>query len=53
VRGRARQVIVVGDRENDIYPVPARHLPGAEMIGHAAHDRAPEDGGVLFAQAAG
>lgn len=48
----AEQVIVVGDRENDIYAVFARRPASVELIVRAAQDRAVEDGGLLFAQAA-
>jgi hypothetical protein len=47
----ARQLIVVGDRESDIYSVMARRPPGVELIVRAAQDRALEDGGRLFAEA--
>jgi len=48
----ASMLIVVGDRENDIYPVFARRPAGCELLIRAAQDRALEDGGQLFAQAA-
>jgi hypothetical protein len=44
----AEQVIVVGDRENDIYSVMSRRPKGTELIVRAARDRALEDGGKLF-----
>ncbi len=47
----ARQLIMVGDRENDIYSVMARRPAGVDLIIRAAQDRAIEDGGRLFAQA--
>jgi hypothetical protein len=49
----ASQLIVVGDRENDIYSVMARRPQGVDLVIRAAQDRAVEDGGRLFAQAAG
>jgi hypothetical protein len=49
----ARQLIVVGDRDSDIYPLFARRPASVEMVVRAAQDRALEDGGRLFAQAAG
>lgn len=42
--GDAEQVIVVGDRENDIYSVMARRPAGTELIVRAARDRVLEDG---------
>lgn len=48
----AAQVIVVGDRENDIYSVMARRPATVELIVRAARDRRLEDGGKLFEQAA-
>jgi len=44
----ARQLIVVGDRESDIYPLFARHPPHVDVLVRAAQDRALEDGGLLF-----
>lgn len=49
--GQARQLIMVGDRENDIYSVMARRPAAVELIIRAAQDRALEDGGRLFAEA--
>ena len=48
----AEQVIVVGDRENDIYSVMARRPGQTELIVRAARDRTLEDGGKLFEEAA-
>lgn len=47
----AAEVIVVGDRENDIYSVMARRPAQTELIVRAARDRALEDGGKLFEEA--
>jgi hypothetical protein len=47
----ASQLIVVGDRESDIYPLFARRPAGTELVVRAAQNRALEDGGLLFAQA--
>ena len=48
----AEQVIVVGDRENDIYSVMARRPTQTELIVRAARDRVLEDGRKLFEEAA-
>lgn len=48
----AEQVIVVGDRENDIYSVMARRPAKTELIVRVARDRVLEDGGKLFEEAA-
>jgi DDE family transposase len=48
----AEQVIVVGDRENDIYSVMARRPAHTDLIVRAARDRVLEDGGKLFEEAA-
>src|SRR5271169_1746988 len=48
----ASQVIVVGDRESDIFGVFARRPPGVELLVRAAQDRALAGGGRLFAGAA-
>jgi hypothetical protein len=48
----ASQVIVVGDRESDIFAVFARRPPGVELLVRAAQDRALAGGGRLFACAA-
>lgn len=44
----ARQVIVVGDRESDIYAVFARRPPEVELLVRAAQSRAVAEGGLLF-----
>jgi len=44
----AAQVIVVGDRESDIYPVFARKPDGVELLVRAAQDRVLATGGSLF-----
>jgi hypothetical protein len=48
---QARQLIMVGDRENDIYSVMARRPAGVDLIIRAAQDRAIDEGGLLFARA--
>jgi hypothetical protein len=48
----AAQVIVVGDRENDIYSVMSRRPKTVELIVRAARDRVVDDGGKLFAEPA-
>lgn len=48
---QARQLIMVGDRENDIYSVMGRQPAGVNSIIRAAQDRAVEGGGRLFAEA--
>lgn len=45
----ARQVIVVADRESDIWEAFARRPSGTELLVRAAHDRSLADGGRLFA----
>lgn len=45
----AAQVIVVCDREGDIFAALARRPAGVDLLVRAAHDRALEDGGLLFA----
>jgi hypothetical protein len=45
----ARRVTVVGDREADIYAAFARRPDGVTLLIRAAHDRALEDEGRLFA----
>jgi hypothetical protein len=47
----ASQLIVVGDRESDIYPLFARRPDTTDLVVRAAQNRAVEDGGLLFAQA--
>jgi Transposase DDE domain len=49
----ATSVVVVGDRENDIYSCFARRAPGVDLIVRAAQDRALLDDASLFAYAAG
>ncbi len=44
----AAQLIVVGDRESDIYLLFVRCPEGVELVVRAAQDRALEDGGRLF-----
>lgn len=48
----ASQVVVVGDRESDIFAVFARRPAGVELLVRAAQDRALAGGGRLFACAA-
>jgi Transposase DDE domain len=50
--GDASQVIVVGDRESDIFSLFARRPAPVELVVRAAQDRALADGTRLFAQAA-
>ena len=47
--GRAASVVVVGDRENDIYGYFAGRPAGVELIVRAAQNRALAGGGSLFA----
>jgi DDE family transposase len=49
----ASQVVVVSDREGDIFSHFARRPPEVELLVRARHDRALVEGGRLFAQAAG
>jgi hypothetical protein len=49
VCARARRVTIVADREADIFALFARRPPRTELLVRAAHDRALEDGGRLFA----
>lgn len=44
----ASQVIVVGDRESDIYAVFARRPAGTDLLVRAAQNRAVAEGGLLF-----
>lgn len=46
----AARLTVIGDRENDIFQAFALRPQGADLLVRAAHDRALEDGGKLFAQ---
>jgi hypothetical protein len=48
----ALQVVVVADQEADIYSHFARRPAGVELLVRARHDRALEDGGKLFDEAA-
>jgi hypothetical protein len=48
----ASQLIVVGDRESDIFPLFARRPAAVELVVRAAQDRALAGGTRLFAQAA-
>jgi len=48
----ATQLIVVGDRDSDLYSLFARRPERVELVVRAAQDRAVENGGRLFAQAA-
>lgn len=45
----ATQVVVVADREGDIYPMFARRPEGIDLVVRATHDRALAGGGKLFA----
>ena len=45
----ARQVIVVGDRESDIFALFARRPAAVELVVRAAQDRSLADGARLFA----
>lgn len=49
---QAAQLIVVGDRESDLYPLFARRPQAVELVVRAAQNRALEDGGYLFEQPA-
>jgi hypothetical protein len=48
----ATQVVVVSDREGDIYPMFARRPDGVDLLVRAAHDRVLAEGGNLFSVAA-
>lgn len=48
---QAQQLIVVGDRESDIYALFARRPAHVQLLIRAAQDRGLEDGGLLFAAA--
>lgn len=48
VLGAAAQIIVVGDRESDIYPLFARAPEGVDFVVRAAQDRGLATGGALF-----
>ncbi|HEY8611376.1 MAG TPA: IS4 family transposase [Roseomonas sp.] len=45
----AARLTVIADREGDIFQAFARRPDGADLLVRAAHDRALEDGGRLFA----
>lgn len=49
----ASQLIVVGDRESDIFALFARRPAAIDLVVRAGQDRALADGQRLFAQAAG
>jgi hypothetical protein len=53
LKPNATQVIMVADREGDIYPLFARKPEGVDFIVRATHDRALADDGRLFAASAG
>lgn len=44
----AQEIIVVGDRESDIYALFARHPAGTQLVVRAAQNRALTDGTLLF-----
>jgi hypothetical protein len=46
----AARLTMIGDRENDIFHAFARRPATADLLVRAAHDRALEDGGRLFAE---
>lgn len=46
----AARLTMIGDRENDIFQAFALRPAGTDLLVRAAHDRALEDGGRLFAQ---
>lgn len=48
LRDTASQVIVIGDRESDIYAVFARRPAGTDLLVRAAQNRAVAEGGLLF-----
>lgn len=45
----AARLTMIGDRENDIFQAFALRPAGTDLLVRAAHDRALEDGGKLFA----
>jgi hypothetical protein len=53
VLGEAAQIVVIGDRESDIYPLFARVPEGVDFVVRAAQDRKLADGGALFGASAG
>jgi len=50
VAGAAEQVVVVGDRDSDIYGLFVRRPEQVELLVRAAQDRCVADGSLLFAQ---
>ncbi len=48
--GTAAGIVVVGDRESDIYPLFARRPEAAELVVRARADRKCGDGGLLFSK---
>ena len=48
VLSEASRVIVVGDRESDIYEMFARQTPGVELLVRSRSDRRLEGGGLLY-----
>jgi hypothetical protein len=48
----ATQVVMVADREGDIYPMFARRPEAVDLVVRATHDRVLTEGGTLFAVAA-
>jgi hypothetical protein len=51
--GEAASVVMVADRESDLYPLFARQPAGLDLIVRAAQDRRLADGGRLFEALAG
>jgi hypothetical protein len=49
----AEQIIMVGDRESDIYPLFARRPDGIDLIVRASQNRAVAGDGTLFEEMAG
>jgi hypothetical protein len=47
----ASEIIVVGDRESDIYPLFSRRPDNVDLLVRAAQNRALDDGAMLFAVA--
>jgi hypothetical protein len=50
--GQAQEIVVVGDRESDIYALFARRPASVQVLIRAAQDRSLADGALLFATAA-
>jgi hypothetical protein len=48
VLGQAARIVVVGDRESDIYQIFTRKPPGIDLIVRARGNRKLADGGLLF-----